>query len=507
MYKSRDIVLASLFADPKILEYDVLAFQEPWRNPFINTTYHPLKTHFQLIYFDDPGTRACMYINKRIDPGTWSASHLSKDIISLTIRNPRSGRKIHIFNVYNEVGTDTLNTLADSLGTLEPRNEVVVLGDFNLHHPLWSAAQRQISRGPNIQQLLTIIEGFQLQLLTERGASTHRWKEGESTIDLTFASENLATGVIHCRIDRRLDHDSDHLPISLVIDWSWQRAAPTRKRLWTKTNLPILRQMVKERLPRPDDSTELGDKESIDIYVTSIVNALDAGIDVSTPWSNPSPRSIAGFDQECKDICTEVQQLRRRWQRTRQEDDYEAYRQARNKKGRYIQKALRNTHRQRVEKASASQSGLWNLVKWAKNRHDTTPACTPTLVKSDGELARQPEEKAEILRQSFFPPPKQADLQDIEGYQYPPLIECPAITIPEVERAARRAAPNKAPGTDGITNGILHQTLDILLPSLCKLFSACLQHGYCPAHFKESITMVLRKQGKDDYTQPRACPS
>ncbi|CVL13281.1 uncharacterized protein FPRN_15227 [Fusarium proliferatum] len=233
-----------------------------------------------------------------------------------------------------------------------------------------------------------------------------------------------------------------------------------RKRLWAKTDTTKLRHTVERHLPQLCGSTELNDKESIEGLVSSIVNALEAGIEASTPWSNPSPRSIAGFNQECKEICTEVQQLRRTWQRTRQEDDYEAYRQARNRKGRHIQKLLRDTHRERVEKASSSQQGLWNLVKWAKNRHNTAAACTPALVKPDGELAQQPEEKAEVLRQSFFPPPCQADLSDMEGHVYPPPIECPDITMHEIERTIRRAAPNKVPGIDGITNGVLHQTLD-----------------------------------------------
>ncbi len=133
--KSRDIVLASLFRNPRVLEYDVLAIQEPWRNPFINTTYHPLKTHFQLAYLDDKSTRVCFYINKRIDLGAWSVTHASKDIASLEIRNPNSGKRLHIINVYNEVGTDTLETLADMMAAPEPDRDVVVLGDFNLHHP------------------------------------------------------------------------------------------------------------------------------------------------------------------------------------------------------------------------------------------------------------------------------------------------------------------------------------------------------------------------------------
>lgn len=502
--KSRDVVLDSLFRLPRVLEFDILAIQEPWRNPFKATTYHPLKTHFHLTYLEDAATRVCLYINKQMDPGTWNVSCISKDIIAVSIRNPQYDKNINIVNVYNEVGTNTLTTLGETLAKLEPLSETMVLGDFNLHHPLWSTTHRRPGQGPSAEQLLTIIEDFQLELLTEPGTPTHRWKDGESTIDLTFATEGLTPQVNHCKIDRGLDCDSDHLPIAVAIDWEWKTAAAIRKRLWSKTNILVLRQTVKERLPQHFDGMELRSEDDIDALASSIIGALDAGIDASTPWSNPSPRSIAGFNQECKDICTEVQQLRRRWQQTRQDDDYEAYRQARNRKGRYIQKLLRNAHRQRVEEASSSKNGLWKLVKWAKNRQDIPPACTPTLSKPDGKFVYRPEEKAEVLRQSFFPPPCQADLSDINGYKYPPSIECPDITLPEIEKATRRAAPNKAPGADGIINGVLHRTLDILLPGLQKLFNACLQVGYCPQHFKEAVTVVLRKPGKDDYTQPKS---
>jgi ribonuclease HI len=501
--KSRDVVLASMFRNRKILDYDILAIQEPWRNPFIDTTYHPLKTHFYLTYLADGGTRVCYYINKRIDAATWSVAYISKDIISLRIREPRSGKTTQIVNVYNESGTDTLSTLGETIGKIDTCDETIILGDFNIHHPAWSATPRRSNDRSGANQLLSIIEDFQLHLLTVPGTPTHRWKDGESTIDLTFASEDLASRVIHCRIDIDLDCDSDHLPIALAFEWGWKSATPIRKRLWAKTDTIILRQTVKDHLGE-NEAGILSDEQSIDGDVSSIISALEAGIEKSTPWSDPSPHSIAGFDQECKDICSEVQQLRRRWQRTRQEDDYEAYRQARNKKGRHIQKILRNTHRQRVEEASTSQVGLWNLVKWAKNRGNTTPACTPPLIKPNGELAQEPQEKAQLLRQALFPPPSRADLSDIEGYQYPPAIECPDITGPEIEKVIRGASPNKAPGGDGVTNGILQQVLDIILPRLQILFNACLRLGYCPAHFRDAITVVLRKPGKDDYAQPKA---
>jgi hypothetical protein len=34
---------------------------------------------------------------------------------------------------------------------------------------------------------------------------------------------------------------------------------------------------------------------------------------------------------------------------------------------------------------------------------------------------------------------------------------------------------------------------------LAKLFSKCLEAGVCPAHFRKSITVVLRKERKENY--------
>ncbi|KAM0664344.1 hypothetical protein ACQRIU_006927 [Beauveria bassiana] len=169
--KSRDVVLASLF--------------------------HPEQEDRRLMYLDNPATRACLYINKRISPSTWQVSYISADIISLTIRSPDDDKPIHIWNVYNEVGTATLSILANALGELGQDHESIVLGDFNLHHPLWSARrQRGVARS-RAEELLTIVETFQLQLLTVPGTVTHRWKDGDSTIDLTFATEDLASRTIH----------------------------------------------------------------------------------------------------------------------------------------------------------------------------------------------------------------------------------------------------------------------------------------------------------------------
>jgi hypothetical protein len=86
--KSRDIVMATMLRDPRIHEYDILAIQEPWRNPYMATTHHPAKDVFHLCCppGDEAGpARVCFFVNRRIDHKRWQVKEHNRDISSLTI--------------------------------------------------------------------------------------------------------------------------------------------------------------------------------------------------------------------------------------------------------------------------------------------------------------------------------------------------------------------------------------------------------------------------------------
>src|SRR5579862_9210126 len=114
------------------------------------------------------------------------------------------------------------------------------------------------------------------------------------------------------------------------------------------------------------------------------------------------------------------------------EESWEAYRVARNRQGRIIDKALQQAHRAQIEKAASTTQGLWNLARWAKNRTSHQSFTLP-IRKCDGTLEDDPSEKATIFRQTFFPQPPEADLSDLQNCIYPPHIEFSHITIREVE--------------------------------------------------------------------------
>ena len=498
--------MADLFTRHAIGNYDILAIQEPYRNPFQNTTYHPAKDRFHLLYFDSGDTRTCIFVNKKIDPGTWNIRYVNGDIGVFHLNTPE-GQNMHIYNVYNqprgESDTRTLELLEEELRREDPHSHILLLGDFNLYHPQWSDLRSQ--RPPRESHtLVNMTQNTRLWQVTPRGMRSHRSHHGDSTIDLAFATHTLREQLLHCKIAHDLDSDSDHLPISVEFNWKWKPASVRKTRQWAATDIEKLRTTVQTGMGQLQ-SSDLDTAQGLDMLTSRLVEVLTEGIDKSTPWNNPSPRALPGFSKECKEACTETQRLRRQWQWSRHEDDWQAYKEARNGKGRLIKKHLQGAHREKVTSAASKGEGPWKIAKWAVNRHSKPIASiTPPLVQADGSLETVPERKVNLLRASFFPPPAQADLSDTLDFTYPEPHICPSITEAEIERAIRKTAPRKMPGPDGITNGILQKVLDLILPTLHRLFNASWQAGYFPQHFRQSITVVLRKPGKDDYTQVKA---
>lgn len=189
--KSREI-MAEAFHRYEIVDYDILAIQEPYRNPFQRTTHHLMKGRFHLLYMDSRGTRSCIFVNKRIDPATWNVRYVNEDICVLYLETGLG--LLALYNVYNDPDDDdktrTLRTLAAELRAGKPENHLLLLGDFNLHHPQWSGVRTRTTC-PEARTFLDITESSHLWQLTPVGLKTYRWLTNDTTIDLIFATHTL----------------------------------------------------------------------------------------------------------------------------------------------------------------------------------------------------------------------------------------------------------------------------------------------------------------------------
>jgi endonuclease/exonuclease/phosphatase family metal-dependent hydrolase len=105
---------------------------------------------------------------------------------------------INIISVYNRRDSGprirTWSTLQQALQ--EAGGEVLLLGDFNVHHPAWGGALAACE--PHADHLWHEAQSRNLHLPNPRGEAT--WKRGtqETVIDLSFASEWLRNRVERC---------------------------------------------------------------------------------------------------------------------------------------------------------------------------------------------------------------------------------------------------------------------------------------------------------------------
>lgn len=159
-WKSKDGVMLSLPRDERIMGFDILAIQELWRNAHHNTTHHPHKHLFDLVYLDNAETRVCVFINRKIPKARWTAIHHSPDltIITITTSPGTEENTLYIHNFYNpttDTGESNIPLLQGVLAAIPGQNHILV-GNFNLHHPLWGGESAQ--RHSEANELIQLME-------------------------------------------------------------------------------------------------------------------------------------------------------------------------------------------------------------------------------------------------------------------------------------------------------------------------------------------------------------
>ena len=147
---------------------------------------------------------------------------------------------------------------------------------------------------------------------------------------------------------------------------------------------------------------------------------------------------------------------------------------------------------------TADEKSIWKVKKYM-NSTPTQPYI-PTL---NGTAATN-ESKIQEFIKTFFPEPPPADTSDIVNAELT-AVHCDMnITKRQLRRGIQKLSPNKASGPDGIINKVLKENIDVLEGQLMALTQASLNTGHFPTPFKETITIVLRKPTKPDYTKLNA---
>ena len=464
--------------------------------------------NYHLFYPLRSDTRVCFYVSKELNPERWAVHEHSPDLITLTLQL-ESG-PLHIHNCYNEppklATSRELGVLRLLPQALQAIGQHVLVGDFNLHHPMWSGVAMPTQHAL-ADDLIDIALQADLELVLPPGSITWRLRQSMSTLDLAFATSSTAARVSQCRPCDELDSDSDHVPVltSIMTQIPERPEEPARPQ-WRKADWPRVREVLGGKIAAlclgPSACTT-----DLDEKATKIQEAIQDTVKATIPVAR-RPRLIrVGWSEECTSSVRLTRHARRQWTWSGAEGDYVTYRAAANGKQRQIRKDTILAWRETVEHVSRDPKKMWKLARWARTGASEPPPLPqfPPMQEREDVQHDSNEAKADILASHFFPPPRDTDLDDIEGHLYPAELDVPQmVTADEVTQVLKQAAPDKAPGPDGIPNRMLRECSDVLALPLATLFQECLQMSHHPSPFRHSNTVVLRKPQKSSYNVPKA---
>ncbi|OQE59010.1 hypothetical protein PENNAL_c0342G04449, partial [Penicillium nalgiovense] len=386
--------MADFLAKPEVSKADIIAVQEPWENPYNDTTYHPLKQTHELLF-----------------PSSAETGGRAREV-----RIQTGLGEICFFNIYNECGTtgtvELLNTLLCD-DQRRRRRHLMIAGDFNLHHPAWGGIEAIQDLGSD--RLIELCDGADLDLWLEPGTVTRDQNGERTTIDLLFGTPALTERLVVCELALDCHADSDHLPIRTLLEVDTVPVVEIKRRLWKAMDTEKFDIFVADNLPMPPLLTT---PRQIDDAVDHMIGIVQRGVHESTPWAKPSPHANPSWTKECGEAVKHSRRMFRQYLATHSEEDWETYKLARNQKGKVIKAALRHGFRNFIKEAiDQGPQGLWRVAKWARNRGQQQGSTMPVLKSSEGGVAETDGEKVNLLRKVFFPQPPEADLSDIHTSQ------------------------------------------------------------------------------------------
>lgn len=363
--------------------------------------------------------------------------------------------------------------------------DILLVGDFNRPHINWNNWNvRNNDDG-------RFIEVLQDNFMHQKIERPTRYRHGQTPTldDLVICSKEDLAEDIHY-----LDPlgKSDHICITFTIP-NIGRAPQTSKtrhnmhkgdysklgRLLTESNWDM-------------DGMEL--EEAWELFETNYNEAVRESIP-TTPARPAKWRKPLWMNKQTTKAIKRKYWAWQRYKLTGSRQDYERYTQRRNSVQATSNKARREIEAKVAQQVKTNPKSFWTYVRKQMN---TSQGQHP-ITRSDGTIATNDEEKAEIWSTFFASVFTEEDISQIPSM--PELsIDAPLeninITEEEVHTELKKLKVEKSPGPDAIHPKVLKESAEILNAPLTKIFRKSLQQGEIPCDWKLANITPIHKKGE-----------
>ena len=169
----------SILNDPTSLNYTMLTLQEQyWSEHTESSLIHHSWTLIESRRLPNKAPRSAIYINNsKLSSNAFQIIDIPlNDITAVTINTSNSPKPSLIINIYNPQDFDLITPLANYLqNNLDPDDYdcIIIVGDFNLHHPLWNPPEYEVHEEQS-DELVEMMMAHDLRTLIPTGTITVR---------------------------------------------------------------------------------------------------------------------------------------------------------------------------------------------------------------------------------------------------------------------------------------------------------------------------------------------
>ncbi|RFN48513.1 hypothetical protein FIE12Z_7259 [Fusarium flagelliforme] len=437
------------------------------------------------------------YVHKSIPTTSWkieTPNDKNKGLVATLILITLTGT-LSIHNVYNRNRAVDVEKLADYIATFKGDN--ILLGDFNLHHPLWSGEGKgNVTKDSKI--FADRVQRLGLKLRTKRGEIT--WSNStdtekrSSTIDLTFASPKLCPLIESCKALSVPGFNSDHRPIQTVIRKYVEQDVRTKK-CFDRADPEKFNKCLRKHLP-PLDSP-LATKHDVDRFFVAIIKAIQIAIEECIPTKICGSR----ISQKTRAATSTLRNLSETIETLKQREGSrfitEQIKKLEQEKSRLYSEIWRGF----TERKSGTPKGLFGLAGLAKKMSQPIPQTQVPTLQTDTEVAHDAETKIELVKKTKF-----RDIYEDISTRFESLPSTPSdakspipisddLTEEELKAVIKDIKTGKATGEDEVPNEAIRLGQDVLFPYLLIGFQVCIRLRTHPDCFKKAVVVMVLKAG------------
>lgn len=333
------------------------------------------------------------------------------------------------------------------------KRPLIIAGDFNAWSTEWGCrATRQ-----RATTLLDALAPLEAVLLNNGDTPTFTGALGYSVVDLTFASDTLASQVTSWAVSELYTH-SDHQAIVFEIEIARPPGPATRQSCkWNARSLDTecLTAMMAGAAVPPGPTEEMA---------TRLMAAITSACDASMTKAGRRRRrgAVYWWTSEIADLRRSCLRARRLAQRARGRPNEDACRASYTSARRLLRAAIKTSKRLCWNKlCDEVNEDVWGkpyetVMSRLRGARANSPS-SPTMVRRivAALFPRVPDEPA-------LPPPLQAG------------AIVPAVTMEELRGACRRIKDNTAPGPDGVPNAAIKIAIATHPDIFLQVYTACL---------------------------------